>query len=92
MKTIEQITLRTGRFTSSEDIRVLRQVVLTAAENLREGTVELYKHETITGDFAYFLQWKEGTTQADGSSLSVMIRKTLESFGIVNFATWTLIE
>jgi len=45
------------------------------------------------GDFAYFLTWNEGRIETQGSSLSVKIRKSLESFGIiVDFTVWSLIE
>ena len=92
MKTIEQIRVRTGSSNSPKDLGTLRQIAAAAAASLKEGKVELCRHESVTGDFAYFLYWNEAKIQADGSSLSIKIRKSLESFGIMDFTAWTLIE
>jgi hypothetical protein len=57
-----------------------------------EGTVELFKEGSITGDFAYFLYWDEQPIGAEGSSLGLKIRKSLELLGIVDHTAWTLIK
>ena len=92
MKTIELIRVRTGNNNSLKDLEAIKQITASALLNAPAGTVEVYKHASVEGDFAYFFFGDEETIGADGSSLGIKIRKSLESLGIVDNSHWTLIE
>jgi hypothetical protein len=91
MKTIELIRIRTGNGNYQESYEILQQIAAEAVIMVPGGTVQLFKEDSIIGDFAYFLYWDEKTIGVEGSSLGQAIRKSLETLGIVDYTTWTSI-
>ncbi len=92
MKTIEVIKVRTGNSHSKEVLEVLQQLTADATKIVQNNAVKLYRNDSVTGDYAYFLSWNEEMTELEGSPLGIKIRKTLESLGLVNHTTWSLLE
>jgi hypothetical protein len=92
MKIVELIRIRTGSGNSEKLLETLQQITAEAMLGAPEGTVKLFKEDSIAGDFAYFLDWDEAPNEAEGSSLGLQIRKSLESLGIVDYSSWTLIK
>jgi hypothetical protein len=92
MKIIELIRIRTGSGNSKKLLETLQQITAEAMLGAPEGTVMLFKEDSIEGDFAYFLFWDVESIGDEGSDLGLKITKTLESLGIVDYTKWTLIH
>jgi hypothetical protein len=91
MKIIESIRIRTGSGNYQKSIEILQQIATAAINTTPAGTVQLFKENSIVGDFAFFLYWDEKTIGTEGSPLGQKIRKSLEMLGIIDYAMWTLI-
>ena len=92
MKTIEIIKVRTGNDNSKAASNLLQQLSADIKETVHNQAVQLYQNTSITGDFAYFLTWGEDLATAEGSSLGVKIRKSLEPLGLVDHTIWKIME
>jgi len=92
MKIIELIRIRTGSSNSQKLLETLKQITAEAMLGAPEGTVKLFKEDSIVGDFAYFLFWDEESIEAEGTDLGIKITKALGSLGIVDYSSWTLIK
>jgi len=91
MKIIEAIRIRTGSGNYQKSFEILQQIAAEAITIAPEGTVQLFKEQSIIGDFAFFLYWDEKTIGDEGSPLGQKIRKSLEMLGIIDYTLWTLI-
>ena len=92
MTTIELIKIRTGKKVSHQLLETLMQLAKEADRSTKECVVKFYKHGLVTGDFAYFIFWKEEAIETEGSTLGLKIRKSLESMGLVDYSIWRLLE
>ena len=92
MERIELIKIRTGRKVSHQLLETLKQLAKEADRSTKECVVKFHKHGFVTGDFTYFLFWNEEAIEAEGSALSLEIRKSLESMGLVDYSIWKSLE
>jgi hypothetical protein len=91
MKTFELIRIRTGEGNGQTTSEILQQIAAEAGRSAPQVSVQLYRENSITGDFAFILQWNGKTVGAEGSPLGQTIRRSIETLGIVDYTAWTLI-
>lgn len=92
MKIIELIRIRTGSDNQKKISRILQQITAEAALTKPEGTVQLFQDNSVMGDFAYFLCWDAEDIEPEGSPLGLKIKRSVETWGIVDYTVWTLIK
>lgn len=92
MKSIELIKFRIGNRVTHELLEELKQLAEDANRDLKEGNLQFYRHASVTGDFAYLLCWHHEVNETEGSILGMRIRKSLESWGIVDYSIWKLFD
>jgi hypothetical protein len=85
MKIIELIRIRTGSGNSIKLLETLQQITAEATLGAPEGSIKLFKEDSIAGDFAFFLFWDGESIEEEGTDLGIKITKALGSLGIVDY-------